>query len=179
MIAAEIKMDARCLPKAALRWQGPCLRLFACCGKGVVYAISSRLLPGSEEDSRKTWRLGSVLQKEVPATRYPNQAAYTKSGLDGLPEEGGSNHRKAVAQAAESLAGALEAFYYAFGGTDVSAILDLPDSVSASAFSLLIAAGGGATVKTTVLITPEKVGQATKETVEYRPPSGWRPPSAL
>ena len=60
--------------------------------------------------------------------------------------------------------------YYAFGDTDVFAIVDLPDNVSATAFSLLITAGGGATIKTTVLITPEEVDQATKKTLEYRPP---------
>ena len=104
--------------------------------------------------------------------KYLYQAVYTKSGLDGLLKEGGSNRREAVAQAAESLGGTLEAFYYAFGGTDVFAILDLPDNVSASAFSLLVAAGGGATLKTTVLITPEEVDQATKKTIAYRPPGG-------
>jgi len=60
--------------------------------------------------------------------------------------------------------------YYAFGDADVFAIVDLPDNVSATAFSLLITAGGGATIKTTVLITPEEVDQATKKTLDYRPP---------
>ena len=103
-------------------------------------------------------------------SKYLYQAAYTGAGLEGLLKEGGSKRREAVELAAKSLGGTLEAFYYAFGDTDVFAIIDLPDNVSASAFSLLVAAGGGASVKTTVLITPEEVDQATKMTVKYRPP---------
>ena len=102
--------------------------------------------------------------------KYLYQAAYTDAGLDGLLKEGGSKRREAVELATKSLGGTLEAFYYAFGNTDVFAIIDLPDNVSASAFSLLVTAGGGAKVKTTVLITPEEVDQATKKTLKYRPP---------
>jgi uncharacterized protein with GYD domain len=104
--------------------------------------------------------------------KYLYQASYTKSGLDGLLKEGGSRRQEAVARAAESLGGKLEAFYYAFGGTDVFATVELPDNISASAFSLLVAAGGGATIKTTVLITPEEMDQATKKSMDYRPPAG-------
>jgi uncharacterized protein with GYD domain len=103
-------------------------------------------------------------------SKYLYQAAYTDAGLDGLLKEGGSKRREAVELAAKSLGGTLEAFYYAFGDSDVFAIIDLPDNVSASAFSLLVTAAGGARVKTTVLITPEEVDQAAKKTLKYRPP---------
>ncbi len=103
-------------------------------------------------------------------SKYLYQAAYTDAGLDGLLMEGGSKRREAVDLAAKSLGGTMEAFYYAFGDTDVFAIIDLPDNVSASAFSLLVTAAGGARVKTTVLITPEEVDEATKKTLKYRPP---------
>jgi uncharacterized protein with GYD domain len=102
--------------------------------------------------------------------KYLYQAVYTDVGLEGLLKEGGSKRKEAVAKAAQSLGGKLEAFYYAFGDTDVFAIVDLPDNVSASTFSLLVSAAGGATVATTVLITPEEVDQATKKTLDYRPP---------
>jgi uncharacterized protein with GYD domain len=102
--------------------------------------------------------------------KYLYQAVYTDVGLEGLLKEGGSKRKEAVAKAAQSLDGRLEAFYYAFGDTDVFAIVDLPDNVSASTFSLLVSAAGGATVSTTVLITPEEVDQATQKTLDYRPP---------
>ena len=102
--------------------------------------------------------------------KYLFQAVYTAKGLEGLLKEGGSKRRDAVEKAVAGLGGTLEAFYYAFGDADVVGIADLPDNVSATTFSLLVTAAGGATVKTTVLITPEEVDQAAKKTLDYRPP---------
>ena len=102
--------------------------------------------------------------------KYLVHAKYTDEGLKGLLKEGGSKRREAVEQAVKGLGGKLEAFYYAFGDADVVGIADLPDNVSATTFSLLVTAAGGATVKTTVLITPEEVDQAAKKTLDYRPP---------
>ena len=104
--------------------------------------------------------------------KYLFQASYTVEGLKGLLKEGGSSRRDAVAHAIESLGGTLEAFYYAFGETDVLGIVDLPDNVTATAFSLITNAAGTAQVKTTVLTTPEEVDQAAKKGVDYRPPGG-------
>jgi len=102
--------------------------------------------------------------------KYLFHASYTEEGLKGLFKEGGSSRRDAVAQAIKGLGGTLEAFYYAFGDTDVFAIADLPDNVSTTAFALIINAAGTAKVKTTVLITPKEVDQAVKKGVDYRPP---------
>ena len=102
--------------------------------------------------------------------RYLAHASYTVEGLKGLLKDGGTKRREVIEQLAKGLGGKLEAFYYAFGDDDVFAILDFPDNVSAMAVSMAISASGGATVKTTVLITPEEVDQATKKTVDYRPP---------
>jgi uncharacterized protein with GYD domain len=97
-------------------------------------------------------------------------AKYTDEGLKGLLKEGGSKRREAVDHAVKSLGGTLEAFYYAFGEADVVGIADMPDNVSAAAFALLITAAGGATLNTTVLITPEEVDEAAKKSMDYRPP---------
>lgn len=102
--------------------------------------------------------------------RYLFQASYTVEGLEGLLEEGGSRRREAVAEALKGLGGTLEAFYYAFGDTDVFAIADLPDNVSTAAFTLAVSAAGTAVVSTTVLMTPEEVDEAVKKSVDYRPP---------
>ena len=102
--------------------------------------------------------------------KYLAHASYTVEGLKGLLKDGGTKRREVIEQLAKGLGGTLEAFYYAFGDDDVFAILDFPDNVSAMAVSMAINASGGATVKTTVLITPEEVDQATKKTVDYRPP---------
>ena len=102
--------------------------------------------------------------------KYLAHASYTVEGLKGLLKDGGTKRREVIGQLAEGLGGKLEAFYYAFGDDDVFAILDFPDNVSAMAVSMALNASGAATVKTTVLITPEEVDQATKKTIDYRPP---------
>ena len=102
--------------------------------------------------------------------KYMFTANYTRRGLEGLLKEGGSKRRKAVRQALESLGGSMDAFYYAFGDADVVCIGELPSKEDAAAFSLLITAAGGATVKTTVLLTPEEADKVVKKTVSYRPP---------
>ena len=66
-----------------------------------------------------------------------------------------------------------DAFYFAFGDHDAVVIVDLPDNEAAAAVALSVDAAGGATTKTTVLLTPEQVDDAAKrsvESVDYRPP---------
>jgi uncharacterized protein with GYD domain len=104
--------------------------------------------------------------------KYLYQASYTDEGLAGLLKEGGSARRAAVEKAIKGMGGTMEAFYFAFGYTDVFCIADLPGNVDAAAFALLVTAAGGAKVKTTVLITPEEADQAAKKTLDYRPPGG-------
>jgi uncharacterized protein with GYD domain len=102
--------------------------------------------------------------------KYLFQASYTDEGLKGLLNEGGSSRRETVSKTIKGLGGTLESFYYAFGKDDVVGFADLPDNVTAAAFALAVAAGGGATVRTTVLMTPEEVDQTVKKVVDYRPP---------
>lgn len=104
--------------------------------------------------------------------KYLFHSSYTEAGLKGLLKEGGSSRQEAVEHTITGLGGTLEAFYYAFGDTDVFVIADLPDPVSTTAFTLIVNAAGTAKVKTTVLITPEEVDQAAKKSVDYRPPGG-------
>ena len=63
----------------------------------------------------------------------------------------------------------MKAFYYSFGQPDVFGIASLPDNISATAFALITCAAGMAEVRTTVLITPKEVDEATKKKVDYRP----------
>ena len=101
---------------------------------------------------------------------YLYKANYTTEGAKGLAKDGGTGRRAAVKKAVESMGGKLEAFYFAFGETDVYAIAEMPDNVSAAAFAGLVGLGGGASAKTTVLITPEEVDEIVKKTADYRPP---------
>lgn len=102
--------------------------------------------------------------------KYLLQGSYTTEGSKGILEHGGSQRRAAVEEAARSLGGKLESFYFAFGDSDAIAIVDLPDNVSAAAVSLAANASGGINCKTTVLMTPEEMDEAARKPLSYRPP---------
>ena len=102
--------------------------------------------------------------------KYLVQANYVGEGLKGLLKEGGSSRRAAVEKLFGSVGGKVEAFYYAFGDTDLFVIADVPDNVTAAALSLIVNAAGTATAKITVLLTAEEIDAATKKTATYRPP---------
>ena len=106
--------------------------------------------------------------------KYLIHATHTKEGLDGLAKEGGSRRREAVGKAVQGVGGKMEAFYYAFGKTDIHVIVDLPDNVAAAALSLIANASGASNSTFTVLITPEEMDQAVamakEKSAAYRPP---------
>jgi uncharacterized protein with GYD domain len=102
--------------------------------------------------------------------KYLLQGSYSPEGTGGIMKLGGSQRKEAVERAAQSLGGKLEAFYFTFGEPDALAVVDVPDSVSAAALSLVINASGTIRCKTTVLITPEEMDEAARKTVAYRRP---------
>jgi len=102
--------------------------------------------------------------------KYLIQASYTQQGVEGVLSKGGSSRRDVVAETVRSLGGQLECFYFGFGEEDAYVIADLPDNEAAAAIALTVNAAGGATAKTTVLLTPEQVDEAAKRSVDYRPP---------
>jgi uncharacterized protein with GYD domain len=79
---------------------------------------------------------------------------------------------KAVQGAVEALGGKMERFWMAFGDYDIVGIVQMPDAVSAAAFSMAVAAGGACrAVKTTPLLTTEEGVSAMKKaaTCGYKP----------
>jgi uncharacterized protein with GYD domain len=102
--------------------------------------------------------------------KYLIQANYVGEGIKGLLKEGGSSRRATVEKLFGSMGGRLEAFYYAFGETDVYLIGDVPDNFTAAALALTVASTGVVTCKTTVLMTPEDVDEVAKKTPNYRAP---------
>ena len=102
--------------------------------------------------------------------KYLMQVSLTKDGVKGVAKDGGTKRRQAAEQFFKSAGGKLEALYFAFGDTDVFAIIDFPDNVSAAAISLAGNGAGQANVKATVLITPEEMDQAAQKSQGLRPP---------
>lgn len=108
--------------------------------------------------------------------KYLSHGSYTLEGVRGLSKEGGSSRRDHFAEIVGKLGGRVEAFYFAFGGTDVYSIVDLPDNESSAAISLALNAGGGFQGSTVVLLTPEEMDKAVEKAgaVGYRPPGKQR-----
>jgi uncharacterized protein with GYD domain len=104
--------------------------------------------------------------------KYLLEVTYTLDGVKGVRSEGGSARVAAATELVESLGGTVESFYFAFGGTDVLVIADLPDNAAAAAASLAVSAGGGATSRVVVLLTPQELDAAANQQTSYRPPSG-------
>ena len=102
--------------------------------------------------------------------KYLFEARYTAEGAKGVAREGGTGRRATIAKMTESVGGKLEAFYYAFGDIDAYVVVDVPDAISAAAVALAVNQGGGASVKTVVLISPEDMDKAGKKAVDYRAP---------
>ena len=102
--------------------------------------------------------------------KYLMQGSYTVEGVKALQRQGGSARQAAVAEALKAVGGKLEAFYFAFGETDVVAIADLPDPVTATAVSMATGALGMVRLKTTVLLTPQEMDAVAKKAGGYQPP---------
>jgi uncharacterized protein with GYD domain len=104
--------------------------------------------------------------------KYLLEVNYTLEGVRGVVAKGGSVRRAAAQAAAESVGGTFESFYFAFGGTDVYAVFEARDNEAAAALALAVTAGGGASVRTVVLLAPEEIDAAVRKTVQYIPPGG-------
>jgi uncharacterized protein with GYD domain len=103
-------------------------------------------------------------------TKFMIRVNYTIDGAKGLIKDGGSMRRSVAQKAVESVGGRVESFYFAFGDTDAFIVADFPDAASAAAIALMVSAGGGASVKTTVLMTPEEVDEAVRKSPLYTAP---------
>jgi uncharacterized protein with GYD domain len=104
--------------------------------------------------------------------KYLLEVNYTLDGIRGVKAKGGSARKAAATAAAKSAGGKIDSMYFAFGGTDAYVIADFPDNTAAAALALTVTAGGGAAVKTVVLLTPDEIDAAAGKNVAYRPPSG-------
>jgi uncharacterized protein with GYD domain len=98
--------------------------------------------------------------------------SYSADGAQGLLAEGGTGRRDATHKLVTSLGGTVEAYYFAFGSDDFILIADLPGNAAAAAGALTAAASGAIRTRTTVLLTPEEVDEATRLSPSYRAPGG-------
>ena len=78
--------------------------------------------------------------------KYLFRVSYTADGMRGLLMDGSTKRREVVEEAAKSVGGAIESFYYAFGKDDAIVIAEAPDDASAAAISLVVGAAGSVDV---------------------------------
>ena len=103
---------------------------------------------------------------------YMIQAAYTSEALATLTKNP-QDRAEAIRPLIESLGGKLQHFWFAFGDYDAVVICELPDNVSAAAFSFIGSAGGAVkAIKTTPLMSAEDGIAAFKKAsgLNYQPP---------
>lgn len=104
--------------------------------------------------------------------KYLFQVSYTVDGVRGVLAEGGSKRKQAATALFKSLGGKLESMHFAFGGTDVYCIAEVPDHATAAAGAMMVSASGAASVTTTVLMSVAEVDEACAKSGKYRPPGG-------
>lgn len=93
---------------------------------------------------------------------YLLQAAYTPEAWGAL-EKSPEDRIEAVRPFVERLGGKVICGYLSFGEYDILTIVDMPDNVSAAAFSMASSGGGSIRVRqTTPLLTVEEAKRAMK-----------------
>lgn len=100
------------------------------------------------------------------------QATYSHSATLSLIKNP-QDRAAAVRSMIEKAGGQLDGFWFALGEYDIVAVAQMPDAVSAAAFSMAIGGSGAMnTYKTTTLLTSEEAMQAMKHaaTIAYQPP---------
>ena len=102
--------------------------------------------------------------------KYLLEGSYLAEGSKGLLKEGGTSRRKIVEGLVSSMGGSIEALYYAFGENDIYVIVDVPDEATMTALSLAVTATGSLRLKTTVLMDPEVIDEASSKSIDYRAP---------
>jgi uncharacterized protein with GYD domain len=102
---------------------------------------------------------------------YLLEISYTPSACAALLANP-HDRSKAVAPAIKKLGGKITGFWWAFGDRDAIAIIEMPDNVSAAAFSMAVGAGGACkSVKTTPLMSTSEGIEAMKKAAD----SGYKP----
>jgi uncharacterized protein with GYD domain len=101
--------------------------------------------------------------------KYLFQVKYVGDGVKGLLKDGGTKRHAVTEKLIKSLGGSLEAYYYAFGETDLYIIAEFPSHAAASACALTATGTGTVAIKTTVLLSPEEIDTAGKMKATFTP----------
>ncbi len=104
-------------------------------------------------------------------SKFMYSGSYTKKGVKGLLEEGGTARRDETIRMVASLGGEVEAYYWCYGKEDFVAIMDFPDHTTVTGMALNIAASRTFTGNLTPLISVEEMDEMVKVKIgDYRLP---------
>ena len=103
-------------------------------------------------------------------SKYLIEATYTAEGVRGLRENNADARTAVLKKALRALDGQLECAYWCLGERDAIAIVELPNSVAATAFSATITASGLVRTTTTPLLTAEELDAALSRYIDYIAP---------
>jgi uncharacterized protein with GYD domain len=107
--------------------------------------------------------------------KYAVFFTYTSDSWERLIKNPGFDRAAAMRHLADSMGGTLESIYWMSGTYDGINIIDVPDSVTATALSVtLIGSGAFKQVETHELFGEQEIGQALEKSKDaretYRPP---------
>jgi uncharacterized protein with GYD domain len=102
--------------------------------------------------------------------RYMFKVSYSKEGMQGVMKEGAANRRDFISKMAAEMGGSIESFDFAFGDTDVYAIAEMADNVTAAAVATAVAASGAGSIETIVMLSAEEIDAAIGKHAPYRAP---------
>ena len=104
---------------------------------------------------------------------YMLQVSYTPESSAAMIKKP-QNREEAVRKSVEKIGGSLEGFWFALGDYDLVAICQMPDNITAAAFSIAVSAAGTVKAfKTTPLMTAEEGMAAMKKATK----SGYKAPT--
>jgi uncharacterized protein with GYD domain len=111
-------------------------------------------------------------KEKFTMANYLLQVTYTPAAMAAFVANP-QNRIDALKPVFKKLGGKMTQAWFAFGEYDIVGIMDLPDNVSAAAFSFAVTAGGAIkAIKTTPLMSVEEGLAAMKKAAEvgYKPP---------
>lgn len=102
--------------------------------------------------------------------RFMFKVSYSKEGMQGVMKEGAVNRRTFIEKMAAEMGGSITSFDFAFGDTDVFAIAEMPDQITAAAVATAVGAAGTGSIETVVLLSAEDIDRAIAKHAPYRAP---------
>ena len=102
--------------------------------------------------------------------RFMFKVSYSQQGMQGVMKEGAANRRTFIEKMAAEMGGSITSFDFAFGATDVYAIAEMPDEITAAAVATAVGASGTGSIETVVLLSAEDLDRAIAKNVPYRAP---------